>query len=767
MADLVSRRFQSLQILLVIAASTMTFTMGVALYRSATILWDRIAEVTNSEHLLFLARNLELDWGRVQREPGVAETAGPFPILRGPRLSEDPAKTEVMIYGAAAEPPRVGRPLITEGRWISGFGEDQIVLDSSYARALRVGVGGQVEFITPRGKERFNVVGLAINPTWPYPQGSAAVYVPRAAISRLEPDQSQWLTAFAVRMSDPTQSDELAERVTAAFPPGAIVAQREWQRVRDALLFNNNVNIGIVRVFALLALIAVGLIVANTTSAFVLARYREIGLMKAIGFTPSQVALLLLAEHLGLGLVGGVLGILAGLAVAPSLLSSGFLRSTSELLQLNWSITVEPWTQLLVLAWIELVVALFTLLPAVRGGRIATVEAIRVGAGPIWPHASRLARLATFLHQPPVVVLGVKDAFARPWRAFFAISSLMLTIGLATVGLAGEATFRSYIERPATSGQLPSSLTVRRGLVSHAETMRILRDQPEITRVYAVVPVEVQSVDDPGLPITTRAVESDALPELLMMEGRAFQGPDEAIVAQGVLDRLHLQVGDELRLSSRGRPLSVRIVGRYYTPENFGQIVMFSLDTVRRQVAPSLEATEYLLTLQSGADRDAAQRALLRASQDQFGVVPTELPEELRRIRTTFATLGVVLLLIAVINLLNTALLGVRERVRELGILKAVGLTPAQVVASVVVGISVQTLVAAAIGMPLGAGIATGIYTWVTRAAGGGAGVPVPADWVQVGLVVTLASLAVAVLSSAIPAYQAARLQVAEALRHE
>ena len=173
------------------------------------------------------------------------------------------------------------------------------------------------------------------------------------------------------------------------------------------------------------------------------------------------------------------------------------------------------------------------------------------------------------------------------------------------------------------------------------------------------------------------------------------------------------------------------------------------------------------LTLVPGTDRRALQTALLQDSGNRFGVLPWELSEEIDRLESTLGAMGVALLLISLINLLNTALLGVHERIRDTGILKAVGMTPGQVVISVVVSVAAQALTATFIGAPLGILLSFGLYAWVTGQGGGGLGVPVPVDWAAIVALVFVAALLVAGASSAFPARRAALLQVVEALRHE
>jgi putative ABC transport system permease protein len=125
-------------------------------------------------------------------------------------------------------------------------------------------------------------------------------------------------------------------------------------------------------------------------------------------------------------------------------------------------------------------------------------------------------------------------------------------------------------------------------------------------------------------------------------------------------------------------------------------------------------------------------------------------------------TLDVVLLFIATLSLIAVALLSVRERMREFGVLKTLGFTPGQITLSLTSGHALLALVAGLVSIPAGIGLYAAVY-----AATGGPSegrVFAPASWlalVVVGLIV-LASAAIS-----LPARLGAHTGIADALRYE
>jgi len=135
--------------------------------------------------------------------------------------------------------------------------------------------------------------------------------------------------------------------------------------------------------------------------------------------------------------------------------------------------------------------------------------------------------------------------------------------------------------------------------------------------------------------------------------------------------------------------------------------------------------------------------------------VPDELP-------VLVYTLDAVLLLITATTLVAIALLSVRERVRELGVLKAIGLTPGQIASSLVGAHAAVALLGALASIPLG----IGLYVTVYAIAGGSGADRVIAPWWWLALV-PVATVLIVIAATSLPARLATRIPTADALRYE
>ncbi len=146
------------------------------------------------------------------------------------------------------------------------------------------------------------------------------------------------------------------------------------------------------------------------------------------------------------------------------------------------------------------------------------------------------------------------------------------------------------------------------------------------------------------------------------------------------------------------------------------------------------------------------------ALDDRPAGEPSDVPVELPAL---VYSLDAVLLLVALTSLVAIALLSVRERLHDFGILKAVGLTPRQVASTLVSPFAVLAGVAGVVAVPVGLGLFRAVY-----AASGGEGEPVLAPWSWL-FPVPVATVLLVLLATAVPARVATRSPAVEALRTE
>ena len=241
------------------------------------------------------------------------------------------------------------------------------------------------------------------------------------------------------------------------------------------------------------------------------------------------------------------------------------------------------------------------------------------------------------------------------------------------------------------------------------------------------------------------------------------------IVPESLASRLGLTVDQILRVpTADGGLLDLRVAGivERSIPGRSGEsmLVGWSDATTSLGVAG---ADVFALRFAPGAPANAQDALRSSAAQLALEVVPLDriegaISDALGRIFGLFDALAAVAVLIAALGIVNTLTMNVVERVREIGILRAAGMTRDQVWRSVVVEAGVLGLAGALLGIVLGL-VVGGLMVIL---AGGRLDVASGMPWPIIGLALVL-GVVVAMLAAAYPARLASRLSIVRAVQYE
>jgi putative ABC transport system permease protein len=174
---------------------------------------------------------------------------------------------------------------------------------------------------------------------------------------------------YTIRVSDPARAEAIAEQIDEMFANSPAETQTETEGAFVQAFANQAGNIGAIVTAILTAVFFTILLVAgNTMAQAVRERTRELGVMKAIGFSQLQVVSMVLLESIVIAVVGGALG----LSLAWMMISRGDPTGGA------FPMFYLPESALLVGAFLTLLLGLVTgFLPALQAMRLNTVEALR------------------------------------------------------------------------------------------------------------------------------------------------------------------------------------------------------------------------------------------------------------------------------------------------------------------------------------------------------------------------------------------------------
>ncbi|MFF3652556.1 FtsX-like permease family protein [Streptomyces sp. NPDC002181] len=777
-ADFRAHRGEALFVVLASAGIIASLLLAGALFGYAANPWQRIFNRSHGAHI-WLHTRAGADTDALAGLDGVAAVSGPYRTT-ATTVEAHGARAGVTLRAASASPPETGRPLVTAGSWLTrpeggtrpgaGAGAETgagakagagaVVLEDSVARALWIEPGDTVRVTGADGAPhalRVSGIAEAAEPRY-HPGGAPGTgWVLDTALDEIAHGATG--QSVGLRLADPDDTDFIVQRAVTVLGADRVAQVTKWQQARAEAGGDDRLLGQVFGVFGLGALLAAALAAAGAIGARIRGQLRDIAILKAVGFTPGQVARGFLVQHLAFALLGVTLG-----TTAIALLGARIPGRIGEAAALSQDLPGHTGLMIAVPCGALLLIATATGLSAWRAGRVPPVPVAHAALSSAAPMTA-LGRRALGMRVPPALVLGWRAAFPRRGRTLVPVARLALPLVLITVALVAWSTLDQFRSRPALMG-LPAALTVRAEQpagASDAEVEKLLGANPDVAEVHPGVEVAALVPGQTGT-ITLRGLGTAGSPyPSAVVEGRALAGPDEAVAGQGLLDLLGVRVGAWVRMTVEGRPQILHLVGRSIEPESGGRVITTTLDALRER-DPALRPGFHALVLREGADPRAVSAALATAAGGTLEIRQTANPaDRLEPARAVIAALIAVLALIGLTELLTLIGTGVRERGRDLLALKAIGLTPRQIGSTIVTAAGLTALASAVVGTVLG--VLSGGWLVDAQGASNGIGAGIARfPSVTVLSVVVAAAVLGAVAAALVPATRTARRRLADSL---
>ncbi len=571
--------------------------------------------------------------------------------------------------------------------------------------------------------------------------------------------------------------------------------------------------------FAVIAILVGGFIIANTFSILVAQRVRELALLRALGAGAAQVRRSVLLEAAVMALLGASLGIAVGLLLARGL--AALFRVIG--LPVNGDVLGLTPSTIALAYGVALVVTLGSAyVPARRASRIAPVAAMRDDAAPAEGSLRRrsvigAAALLVGVGLAAAGLVGAPGADAI-WIGAAAVIWILTAAAISPVlghpllvacrslfarvfGTTGRLAGENALRNPRRTGATASALMIGLALVAAVGTLaaslsatsdQLVEDQfsadflvqsanfqsfptaigDDMARVEGV---EVLSRDQftpamvDGQQASILGVDPayDRIYELDLVEGTQSMTGDDAVISTDAAADYGVGLGDALDLGfPGGRSTSVEVVGLIEPTPVVGSVnvpleVLTDMGLRRTDTSLSINVAD-------GADAAAVQAELEEVVADVPIVTVQDkeqfaesLQGQIDQLLAMIYGLLALAIVIAVIGIANTLGLSAIERTREIGLLRAIGLSRAGLRRMVTLESVTIAVLGSVLGMALGLVIGVLLRQSLSE------------DLTQLSL--PLASLAlflaiavvVGVLAAIVPAVRASRMPVLQAIASE
>ncbi|WP_329331904.1 FtsX-like permease family protein [Streptomyces sp. NBC_00663] len=764
------RRVQTVVIALATMMAVASAVVAGSLMVASNAPFDHAFAAQNGAHLVAqfdLARASTAQLKATARLDGVTGTAGPYPVTTIRPVDEGGGHLpSVTLVGRSAPDTDVDRLNLKSGRWPTKAGE--VVLSSEFeGPALRL--GATLNTSDAADGTALTVVGFA------HSVGETAdAWATPAQVTALASDVTRVSSQMLYRFDSAATKAQIAAdrlKLTAALPSGALMGTESWLDTKRAADQNAAPTIPFLMAFGVLGIVMSVIIVGSVISGAVGTSLRRIGILKALGFTPREVVRAYVAQALVPAGAGIALGVVLGNLMAMPLLED------TETVYGSASLSVAWWVDVLVAGAALFVVAVAALVPALRAGRLPTVEAIAVGRAPRTGRGQWAHRAAGRLPLPRAVTYGLAGPFAHPVRtlamllavAFGTVAAtfaLGLTASLNAVGSAQDPEDRT----PVTVFTGPPRSGPGGGETATADPVRVaaaIEQQSGTETYYGRTQTDATAA---GVSGAVQAVLYDGdlrSASYEMISGHWITGPGQVVVSTHFLNTTETEVGDTVRVTVGKRTRTLTIVGEAFDTSDDGLRFHASLADF-----PAVETQMFLVELKSGVQATQYATTLgetVRALGGEAMANSSSRQDNLILVLDAMAALLTLMLVsVAGLGVLNSVVLDTRERVHDLGVCKALGMSPRQTVSLVLASVAGIGVVGGVIGVPLG--YALHGYVLPKMAETADTGLPKAVldvyDTPEL-LLLGCAGLLIAALGALLPASWAARARTATALRTE
>jgi putative ABC transport system permease protein len=701
---------------------------------------------------------------------------------------------------------------------------DDVVIDAESATFAHLTVGDVVQVaFTASAAQSFRISGIATYGSETSEGGNAfALFTLPTAEQLLQADNTY--DAIAVSAQSSVTDLQLRDRIATALTGSAVLVQTgaaATAQTQQTAATTINQSLGTpLLIFAFISVFVGTFLIVNTFSILVAQRTRELALLRALGATRRQIFMQVITEAALTGVIASLIGFVLGIAVAGALLHlvASAVPLSIPLSALITSVLVgtivtviaaalparratrippvaalreaQPETQSLsrmrIFAGVVLLVGgVLTLVLSLLGASSSATPNLQVLGLSVLVVFLAMALLAPAVVRPlagllgwPIRLRGAQGRLAgenarrNPRRTAMTAAALMVGLALVTGVAVITDSLKASVDQ-AIDGNIRAQLVVfDKGDGSNftGQVATTLRGDPAITDVAEIQGSSVQvgdiatNVDG----IAPSSIGPDLVFPMVAGNSASLSAAKTGLVDSTTASTLNLHVGSTVTLSYPNGDAAPIRVGGIYAPDAVLSGFYVSAATFAPHVTPLLDSV-VLANPAAGTTLAAADTSLLH-DLNGYPVLTGYTADQYLNYESsqlnTFLNLIYVLLalaiVIAVVGIVNTLALSVLERTRELGLLRALGMTRGQVREMVAWESVIIALLGAALGLFVGAGL--GIAMASSLHADGITATAVPGANL---LLYAAAAACFGLIAAVFPAIRASRVNVLRAVTTE
>lgn len=555
------------------------------------------------------------------------------------------------------------------------------------------------------------------------------------------------VSVYFIQLKDPALKDRLAKRVERTWKDYSLSTTGD---LANKQMMGPSMK-AYVWVIAGLAIVLGGVGMMNAQLMSVFERTREIGVLRAVGWSRRRVLWMILGETMIVCLVGGLIGIGMGYGLL-TLMTQWMILFGASAAAVSPAILGQALVTVLVLGVVG------GLYPARRAAHLQPIEALRYEGGTSGEQVHRL----------PAGGMALQSLWQRTTRTVLTLTVIGLTVGaimtLDTVVGSLVDTFGSFM------GGGQAEIMVRQANVSDTSLSAIderyserIAALPEVQSVSGMIFTAVVLPEANGFLILQGYNPNDyAIKRLRIVDGKPLSSNRQVLLGKTISEALKKQVGDVIEIGGS----RFKVAGIFETGISWEELgAVMTLRDAQTFVGRPRKVTLLSVKLRDPLQAEAVVEHINREMPDLYAALSGDFTEQMPDMQAMDVMMSAISLLAVIVGglgVMNTMLMAVLERTREIGVLRSVGWQRRDILTMILKESVLLGLFGAAAGMIIAPVLLAALKS---------------APWVgstfeimiapRIVLRAVIIALLLGTLGGLYPAMRATRLQPVEALRYE
>ncbi|MCP4218460.1 MAG: ABC transporter permease [bacterium] len=605
-----------------------------------------------------------------------------------------------------------------------------IWVPSILAANCNIKIGDTIGVPGARGPVEYKVSAFVYDPQFNSAFGSKRLWIAPGSLHKLRSPLKPTRYHIAVRLNSTQKIPALLDQFKQSGT--ADVKTITYEQIKQPYLYLYKTAGGVVFGIAMLCLIISLFVITGNITSFIMSRYRQIGIIKAIGLTPKNVIAVYLLQTallaVGFTLVGMTIGIIAAKQLLLALGNSvGIATVNAHLLP----------AALLTILTVPCLIILIALLNTFKAGKIKPAPAIRFGAPLKTSARKNLLQLEKMKRLPISLFLGIRNLYTLKRKMLYLMLSFVLMVTITNISIDTVTLLENSMEQAQFWGEPDADITILKTGGTSGRTDIFLATLKEHANIKSITTAG-HSVwaDIPGKgnsrPFSViGGIYSANMADIGLenISGRHPSGLYEIALSRKLSEKYHIAIGDTIQLFIQGETKKFNVTALIQNVQNTGYNFRISNKTYAA-IRPGYRPAFYYAKLK---DTAAAQQTI-KDIESRFGMQadamlksPTyneivgDFKNTMPAVKMMLLLVSFVFFIISFIFVNNDTVQYIGQSRKNFGILKSIGVTPFQLRMSSVYRILIQVFACLLIAVPFSSLLAPQVLNLAFGSIGFGA----------------------------------------------